>query len=105
MSEQHSHSIPHWHRRSAGEHRIPVLIVVLVVIALQFLLPDKLSLKFQAEICGIEALLLLGLLITSPGRISKHRAQVRTLGIALTSVMTLSNIASLFLLKIGRAHV
>ena len=38
MSEHDSHSIPHWHRRSAGEHRIPVLIVVLVVIALQFLL-------------------------------------------------------------------
>jgi len=98
MSTEHHGAIPHWHRRSAGEHRLPVLIVVLAVIALQFLLPDHLSIKFQSEICGLEGLLLLGLLVTSPGRISSHRVQVRTLGIVLTSVMTLSNVASLFLL-------
>ena len=98
MSTEHHGAIPHWHRRSAGEHRLPVLIVVLAVITLQFLLPDHLSIKFQSEICGLEGLLLLGLLVTSPGRISSHRVQVRTLGIVLTSVMTLSNVASLFLL-------
>ena len=86
---------PHWHRQSAGEHRVPVVIVVAVVIALQYLLPRELAPGFRTEIFVLEILLALGLLVVSPGRISKHRPSARVLGIALTAVMTASNIASL----------
>jgi len=70
------------------------MFVVGIVIALQLLLPKTLSLKSQPYICAIEGLMALTLIIINPGRISLHRVSTRTLGIALTSVMTASNIAS-----------
>ena len=86
---------PHWHKRTAGEHRVPVIIVVSIVLALQYLLPKELAPGFRIEILVVEVLLALALLVVSPGRISSHRANVRAIGIALTAVMTASNIASL----------
>lgn len=74
---------------------MPVIIVVAVVIALQFLLPKELAPGFRLEIFALEILLALALLLVSPGRISTHRASVRVIGLVLTSVMTASNIASL----------
>jgi uncharacterized membrane protein len=68
--------------------------VVAVVIILQFLLPKSLSLKIQPEICALEAILMLSLFAISPGRIATHRKSTWWLGIALTGVMTASNIAS-----------
>lgn len=86
---------PDWHNRSNGEFRIPVLIVSAVVIALQYSLPNELAPGFRIEILAVEILLALGLLLVSPGRIDSHRPSARALGIALTTVMTASNIASL----------
>jgi uncharacterized membrane protein len=86
--------LPHWRRQHKGEHRIPVAIVVLTVIFLQFILPTKLSLPFQKIVCVIEALLLIALFITGPTRISKHHFPSRLIGMVLTSIMTLSNTGS-----------
>lgn len=90
-----SHLTPHWHNRSNGEFRVPVLVVGAVVIALQYLLPNELAPGFRIEILALETVLALSLLVVSPGRINAHRPSARALGIALTSVMTASNIASL----------
>ena len=92
--EFHLPELPHWHRPHAGELRWPVSFVVGVVIVLQFLLPKSLSLKSQPEICIVEGILALTLFAISPGRISKHRNTTWWIGIALTAVMTASNIAS-----------
>ena len=92
--EFHLPQPPHWHRPHLGEHRWPVSFVVLVVIVLQFLLPKSLSLRIQPEICAVEAILALALFIISPGRITGHRQSTWWTGIALTGVMTSSNIAS-----------
>ena len=92
--EFHLPELPHWHRPYEGELRWPVSFVVSVVIVLQFLLPKSLSLKSQPEICSLEALLAVSLFAISPGRISKHRKSTWWIGIALTGVMTASNIAS-----------
>jgi len=90
--------IPHWHRSNKGEHRLPVVTVVLLVIILQYLLPDELGLGIQHQICITEALLAAILMVISPKRINRHHLPTRILGLTLTSVMTLSNTASAVLL-------
>jgi len=94
LPEFHLPNLPHWHRPHPGEHRWPVSFVVAIVIVLQYLLPKTLSLKSQPEICILEALLTVLLFAISPGRISKHRKSTWWTGVALTGVMTASNIAS-----------
>jgi uncharacterized membrane protein len=90
----HTGHRPHWHREHTGEHRFPVAIVVIAVIALQSLLPNELSLSFQTEISILEGALLLVLLIFGPRRIHNHHMPMRYLSLGLTGVMTLSNTAS-----------
>ncbi len=85
---------PHWHLPHKGEHRLLVSLVVIFVIALQFLLPDNLSLGFQNYICALEALLLILLIALTPRRIGFHHPPTRNLSLILTSVMTISNTSS-----------
>jgi len=92
--QYHLSNVPHWHRPHVGEHRWPVSFVVGVVIVLQYLLPKSLSLRIQPDICILEALLTITLFAISPGKISKHRRSTWWTGVALTGVMTASNIAS-----------
>jgi uncharacterized membrane protein len=94
LPEFHTPKVPHWYHPHDGEHRWPVTFVVTVVIVLQFLLPHSLSLKSQREICILEGLLMLALFAINPGRIVSHRKSTWWTGIALTGVMTASNIAS-----------
>ena len=89
---------PHWHHPHEGEHRFPVSLVVILVVILQFLLPDNLSLRHQDWICFVEVALLFSLLIVGQTRISLHHKPSRILSLILTSVMTLSNTASAVLL-------
>ena len=90
----HLPEVPHWHRVTEGEHRWPVSFVVVVVIALQYTLPHSLSLKIQPYICLLEAFLAIAIFAMNPGRITLHHSRRWALGIALTGVMTASNIAS-----------
>lgn len=94
QNDQVAGAAPHWHRPHLGEHRWPVSLVVSLVIALQYLLPEKLSLAFQTPICFLEATLLLAVVAVNPTRISRHRPSARLLGIFLIAFMTLSNTAS-----------
>lgn len=94
----------HWLKPHRGEHRLAVSLVVVLVITLQFLLPKELSLGFQRYICGLEALLLISLIILTPRRIDSHNAPTRNLSIVLTSVMTISNTSSAFKLIDGLAQ-
>lgn len=99
MSENifHPH-LPHWHRSNKGEHRFPVVIVVMLVIFLQYALPDELAMRIQHPICITEAALAFILLALSPTRINKHHMPTRILGLSLTTIMTISNTASAALL-------
>ncbi len=94
LPEFHLPNLPHWHRPHRGEPRWPVSFVVAVVILLQYLLPTSLSLKSQHAIIIVEIILTIALFAISPGRISKHRKSTWWTGVALTGVMTASNIAS-----------
>lgn len=85
---------PHWQKPHQGEHRFPVSIVVLVVIILQFALPDSLSLSFQKWICLVEFGILLSFYTFGPKRLMKHHPPTRLVSFILTGVMTISNTAS-----------
>ena len=88
----------HWHRPHDGEHRFPVSLVAFLVIGLQYVLPNNLSLSFQHWICYLELLLLFALYAISPKRIHSHHSPTRALSICLTTTMTVSNTASAVLL-------
>jgi uncharacterized membrane protein len=92
--EMANSSETHWHKPHEGEHRLSVSLSVVLVIALQFLLPKHLSLGIQKYICLLEAALLVLLVTLTPRRIGRHHAPTRNLSIVLTSVMTVSNISS-----------
>jgi uncharacterized membrane protein len=88
--------LAHWHKPHEGEHRLPVSLVVLFVIGLQFSLPDQLSVGFQSYVCALEAILLIALIVFAPRRIGSHHTPTRNLSLVLTSVMTISNTISAF---------
>jgi uncharacterized membrane protein len=89
---------PHWHRPNKGEHRSPVVVIVFLVIFLQYILPNDLSFGFQHQICIVEASLAILLIALSPTRISERHKPSRILSLILTTIMTVSNTASAFLL-------
>ena len=70
----------------------------MIVIFLQYALPDELAMGIQHPICITEALLAIVLLALSPKRINKHHMPTRILGLSLTTIMTISNTASAALL-------
>lgn len=70
----------------------------MIVIFLQYALPDELAMGIQHPICITEAALALLLLALSPQRINKHHMPTRILGLVLTTIMTISNTASAGLL-------
>lgn len=70
----------------------------MIVISLQYALPNELALTIQHPICISEALLALILLAISPKRINKHHLPTRILGLTLTAIMTIGNTASAALL-------
>jgi uncharacterized membrane protein len=78
---------------NSGELRWPVSLATILVIALQLLLPDRLSLNFQNLILIIEILLVLFIIISNPHRIAQHKSHLWYSGIVLNLVMTISNIA------------
>jgi len=86
----------HWHKPHEGEQRLPVALVVLLVITLQFSLPNTLSLSIQTYVCALEAVLLLVLIAMSPRRIGSHHVPTRNLNLVLTGIMTISNTSSAF---------
>lgn len=94
MTLNKNHGARHWHLPHDGEHLFPVSLISLIVIILQYLLPNDLSLSWQHFICIFESLILLSLFIFSPKRLHKHHSLTRKLSIGLTTVMTFSNTAS-----------
>jgi hypothetical protein len=90
----HNDHHPHWHREHSGEHRYPVAIVVFIVILLQSILPDDLSIRYQSAVSVLELFLLALLIVVAPRRIHNHHLPQRVLSLGLTAVMTLSNTAS-----------
>ena len=89
---------PAWRRRTDGERRWPVAVAVLVAIALQLVLPARLGLRPKYLIPGLEAALLVALVVANPGRFTDRNRLLRPGGPALLVLVIAANTVSAGLL-------
>ncbi|MBW0114221.1 DUF1345 domain-containing protein [Pseudonocardia abyssalis] len=92
---------PAWRRRTRGEHRWPALLAVVVAIALQLGLPDQVTPTPRWLLPGLEALLIVVLLVSNPLRIDRASQRLRVLGIGLASLVGLATALSVVGLVVG----
>jgi uncharacterized membrane protein len=79
-------------------------LVVAAAIALQFVLPEKLTIGPSWLLPGVEALLLIGLIFTSPHRAVRHSPLRRHVAVALIALVSAVNVFSLILLTHHLLH-
>jgi hypothetical protein len=86
-----------WGITSQGEPRWPALVAVVVAIALQLVLPQRIirGLGSRSLVPALEGALLFALVLTNPGRISQRQSKVRALGVALIALISVANVVSL----------
>jgi hypothetical protein len=90
--------LPAWLRRTEGEQRLPVALVVLVAIALQIVLPARFALRPHLLLPGLEVALLVGLVAANPTRINRESGVLRATSLGLLAVISLGNAVSAILL-------
>jgi len=83
--------VPAWLRDTRGESRWPVAGIVVVAIALQLALPDRLTLVSRWLMPSLEAALLLALIAANPTRLDRESAVLRAGSLTLTSLISLTN--------------
>jgi uncharacterized membrane protein len=93
--------LPAWLRRTRGEHRVPVGLAILALIAIQLLIPARLAFQPKYLLPGLELALLLVLSIANPVRISRESTVLRTLGLTLVAVASLATLWSAWRLASG----
>jgi uncharacterized membrane protein len=76
----------------------PPLVAVLVAIALQLTLPNRVTAGPTWLLPVLEAALLIGLVIASPSQVEGEHPVRRRMALALTALVSVANIASLYLL-------
>jgi uncharacterized membrane protein len=87
-----------WGIPSAREPRWPALLAVAVAIGLQLVLPNRLirGLGYRALIPALEFALIVLLVVISPsGRISKEQSNLRYVGVLLIALISVANVTSL----------
>ncbi|MGZ4179988.1 MAG: hypothetical protein ACXVUL_04795 [Solirubrobacteraceae bacterium] len=85
----------------ALDRKLPIwgpMLVVATAIAVDVLLPSKLTLGPRWLLPGLEALLLVGLALASPQRRVRHSKRRRTLVLTLIALISATNVVSLALL-------
>ncbi len=82
---------PPWMHPSIGEERWPAAVAIVAAIALQFLLPDRLSLGQRWLVPSLESLLAVGLVIANPRRINRRSRALRSTSVALIALTSLAN--------------
>jgi uncharacterized membrane protein len=96
--ETPNQSLPAWRRRTRGEHRWPASLAVFVAVGLQLLLPADIVPVTRWLLPLVELGLGLALIAVNPFRIDRESSALRMLGLALLSVIALSNGWSVVLL-------
>lgn len=81
-----------------GEVRLPAVVAVLVAIALQVLLPQRLLIGPRLALPALELLLLLPLVVVNPVRMTRQTRWSRSIAISLAGLIVLANTAVLGLL-------
>ncbi|MFI1766559.1 hypothetical protein ACH41H_31520 [Streptomyces sp. NPDC020800] len=82
---------PAWQRATRGEPRWAVTAVILVAVALQLMLPHRLSLPPYWALPVLELVLLAGLTAANPRRVEPRTRRLRWLGLALICIISLAN--------------
>ena len=90
--------LPGWLRKSAGESRLPVTVVIVAVIALQLVVPANFALRPKWALAAVEGALLAALFAANPVRMTREHPALRVLSLGLTAVVTFTNAASAVLL-------
>ena len=90
--------LPAWLRPTQGEHRWQMGVAAGTAIGLQSSLPASLSLRPHYLLPILETILLVGLIVFSPGRIVRHSTPLRAAVLALIAVISIDNAISAGLL-------
>jgi hypothetical protein len=86
--------MPAWKRRTDGEQRWPAAVAIAVLIALEWLLPDRLSLGPRWLLPGLQVVIIGVIVAANPGRMRKSSPMLRTMGLLLIGVASLGNVYS-----------
>jgi hypothetical protein len=87
-----------WGWRSPGESRWPATSGIVIAIALQALVPDRLLILPQYSLPALEALLLAVLIAANPSKIDHLSRDMRWLSLTLIVVLTSANLTNLVVL-------
>jgi hypothetical protein len=82
---------PAWLRPTPGEHRWPAALAVLVAIAMQLVLPERLVPQARYVLPALEAAILVVLFAANPFRVDRESAMLRIAGLTLAALVALSN--------------
>lgn len=87
-------NLPAWLRRTRGEHRVPVALAIVTLIALQLSLRSDLVFQPWFLMPSLEVTLLVVLVLASPTRITRESAVLRLVGLALVGVASVATLWS-----------
>ncbi len=93
--------VPAWLRVTRGENRWPVVAAMVAAIGLQLALPDRLTLQNRWLLPGLEAALLIALVIATPTRFNRESRVLRAASLTLAGLLTVANGWSAVLLVLG----
>jgi uncharacterized membrane protein len=86
--------MPAWKRRTDGEQRWPAAAAIAILIALEWLLPERLSLGPRWLFPGLEVVIIGVIVAADPGRMRRSSPMLRTLSLLLIGVASLGNVYS-----------
>jgi uncharacterized membrane protein len=92
---------PAWRRVTEGEPRWPVSLFVVLAIALQLTLPQRLAVLPRFVLPALALALLIGLVSANPRRISRHSPRLRAASMILIGLISVANAVSAARLIIG----
>lgn len=86
--------MPAWKRRTDGEQRWPAAVAIALLIALEWVLPERLSLGPRWLFPGLQVVIIGVIVAANPGRMRKGSPMLRTLSLLLIGVASLANVYS-----------
>ena len=89
---------PAWGYMSPGEPRWPTLVSIVAVMALQTVLPDRITVGPWWVFPALEAVVLILLTVANPMRLDAESKDVREFAVALITILIVANFSSLVLL-------
>jgi hypothetical protein len=88
---EHDVASPGWRRKAEGEERWPVTAAMVVAVALQVALPDRLAIGPRWLLPALEAALLIGLCSANPRKINRRSTALRWASLGLIAVISVAN--------------